>query len=616
VKKYILNTFLFIIVSCTVSFSAFASISNEQKQLALNILDQIQKANSTDYHLLMPHLNNEYLKEANVDERMVLLHQLALYSLMGDRFSKALGYSNELATLSAKNQNKTMQDIAELITIIAKHRYNKSAIKTELNAIKHRFNLSDNLKLRANFELAMSFTIQAFAEYRLLANLSLLNIELEKTQQLPTERFLILWRLSNIELNLDRKLPTVSALIKVAEQNKYPLHRFILLYNSINYLTKQLGELSLAQSYSNTYVTLAESLEQKDELFFALERQASILAMQGNAEESIKIIQKARNIDNIQEPHWLARLNLLEAMQQLIIGNIEEAKLLQSKAEAYYSDSGVKVPFTMERTNTYIDFIEGRNEEGIQQMERSILDLILTNAKERDQNFNVIRGLAEDELKAHLQAESHLTDFKRVSIIVGIIAIAFFILAIRQYKTQKELKLSKIRLEHIARTDGLTQLNNHQFWQECLEQEFSLLKRNPDRMSSLIMLDVDLFKQVNDHYGHLQGDKTLKHVAKILKMNTRKTDILGRYGGEEFSALLIDTDLSDAVKVSEKIREAIERSHIDHKGDSIQVTVSLGIAKYTPQLSSIQEWISQADSALYTAKDKGRNISFVYENNK
>jgi diguanylate cyclase (GGDEF)-like protein len=133
---------------------------------------------------------------------------------------------------------------------------------------------------------------------------------------------------------------------------------------------------------------------------------------------------------------------------------------------------------------------------------------------------------------------------------------------------------------------------------------------------SLIMLDLDHFKKINDEYGHPVGDVVLKEVSKAIKNTIRDSDIAARYGGEEFTAVLPETELGGAAILAERLRKAIEQLEIDTNGCSIDVSVSVGVTCYHPSTDKIEksEIISEADNALYNSKNKGRNMISIHNN--
>lgn len=162
------------------------------------------------------------------------------------------------------------------------------------------------------------------------------------------------------------------------------------------------------------------------------------------------------------------------------------------------------------------------------------------------------------------------------------------------------------KLEYLSHTDTLTKLNNQGYWRACCEDEFKRHTRT-QQPSTMIMLDIDHFKQINDTYGHPFGDEVIKGVATCIRANMRATDIAGRYGGEEFTLILVDTDLKGAIAVAERIRGNIEQTQFHYQGEQVRVTASFGVAQITDGTESYQDWIKNADLGLYLAKNNGRN---------
>lgn len=169
---------------------------------------------------------------------------------------------------------------------------------------------------------------------------------------------------------------------------------------------------------------------------------------------------------------------------------------------------------------------------------------------------------------------------------------------------QITMAIENARLYYSAITDGLTGLYIHRYFQMQLEQEFQRARRY-GRFFSLLMIDIDHFKKVNDNYGHQTGDAVLKEVAKILKYQTREIDMVARYGGEEMAVILPEASAEGALRAAEKIRATVER-HTFSGG--LNLTVSIGAATATEKGPADKEsLIKQADSALYRAKEEGRN---------
>ena len=170
--------------------------------------------------------------------------------------------------------------------------------------------------------------------------------------------------------------------------------------------------------------------------------------------------------------------------------------------------------------------------------------------------------------------------------------------------TQAALKKANARLEELATFDGLTGLKNHRVFQESLKLEFSRSVRYRAELS-LIMVDVDHFKQYNDAFGHPEGDKVLKKVASILARRVRDVDVAARYGGEEFAIILPNTHQGGAAELGERLRAAIESEPWVPR----PVTVSVGVATRTGDTVNAHALLAEADTALYHSKLTGRNCS-------
>ena len=174
-----------------------------------------------------------------------------------------------------------------------------------------------------------------------------------------------------------------------------------------------------------------------------------------------------------------------------------------------------------------------------------------------------------------------------------------------------ELKNAYKTIEKMSITDDLTQIFNRRYFHTRLKQEIQRSQRYQTNFS-LIMVDIDRFKKINDNYGHQAGDEVLVRLASILKLNTRKVDVVARYGGEEFIILLPETKRNKAYKTAEKLRKLIA----DYKfyisdGIQIHVTSCFGVSSLNPITDYDQDIentiIRSADNALYKAKEKGRN---------
>lgn len=162
-------------------------------------------------------------------------------------------------------------------------------------------------------------------------------------------------------------------------------------------------------------------------------------------------------------------------------------------------------------------------------------------------------------------------------------------------------------LEIMAHTDGLTGINNRTRFFSVAEHEFNGSMRYGQALS-IIMIDIDHFKKLNDTFGHAAGDQVLKQTATEISRNLRKADIPARYGGEEFIVMLPRSPIAQACHVAERIRESVKTLAIEYNCQILELTISLGVSEMNSQDKDISQVIERADRCLYEAKKKGRNM--------
>jgi diguanylate cyclase (GGDEF)-like protein len=178
---------------------------------------------------------------------------------------------------------------------------------------------------------------------------------------------------------------------------------------------------------------------------------------------------------------------------------------------------------------------------------------------------------------------------------------------------QQHLSRTLIELEKANRQDGLTKIQNRRYWEEQLKQEIHRSQRYQHSLS-LILFDLDKFKDLNDKYGHLGGDFVLVELASFISSLLRDSDLFGRYGGEEFGIILPDTGLEGAEEVAERICRAVADYPMLFNQQTIRTTLSIGVATFVPQQHFLHDdLIRCADMALYNAKRSGRNRVCCYQ---
>lgn len=215
----------------------------------------------------------------------------------------------------------------------------------------------------------------------------------------------------------------------------------------------------------------------------------------------------------------------------------------------------------------------------------------------------------EDKLQGfHVGADEYITKpFDFLELIARVQA------ADRIIKTQKHLIFLNEQLEKLADTDELTTLKNRRYFEHESTKELERAKRY-DHTVAVVLLDLDLFKNINDTYGHATGDKALQLVSKVIVDSCRTSDIVCRYGGEEFIIFLPETNPKNAYRVAEKIRKNIEKTRFIYENNKIRLTTSIGVAIKAPHMNlNLKQLTDYADKALYMAKKKGRNKTLIYK---
>jgi diguanylate cyclase (GGDEF)-like protein len=175
-----------------------------------------------------------------------------------------------------------------------------------------------------------------------------------------------------------------------------------------------------------------------------------------------------------------------------------------------------------------------------------------------------------------------------------------------------ELNNQEQKMRELAQTDSLTKLLTRRAWFEFAEQ-YQVISKRQKQAVSLLMLDLDNFKKINDEYGHLAGDAIIRELSNISKLICRESDIVGRFGGEEFIFLLPNTNAEQACALCERLHDQIRSCTVEFEQHQLKFTASIGIACQTEQHShSLDHLISLADDALYKAKSHGKNGSFLH----
>ena len=232
---------------------------------------------------------------------------------------------------------------------------------------------------------------------------------------------------------------------------------------------------------------------------------------------------------------------------------------------------------------------------------KTLVDRVIKSIDKETKKEILNRYMIVSIQKGYPKKYVHLTYFW-----FGFIVFLLIMVLIISIVQLKKIKYLSKKLEYMAYYDKLTNIFNRRKFRDILDEFVNFSKRYKSPLS-LIFLDIDDFKKVNDTYGHEVGDFILKEVVNVAKKSLRKSDVFGRWGGEEFLILLPNTDVNGAKMVAEKIRKSIE----DYDFNGLKITISLGVTQLKID-DTIEKFVNRADMALYQAKKEGKNRVIVF----
>lgn len=386
-----------------------------------------------------------------------------------------------------------------------------------------------------------------------------------------------------------------------------------LLVNAIN-----MGELDKAEEHGKQLFKLADtSPENKDFKFFALYDTGSVALAKKDLPRAIKLFEQARAEEkNTEETSFIATNRAELATAYFMNGNTALA-LQEAASVAQLPGYASMEPAQQQVVQALLQFQKHDAAQAMrtlfnlvnseQQLRREFLkNASLDHAARHDNRIQQFeKQLLENKLqiqRLQLDAQQRQQEESRWYLLLT--SVALMSLALLVYT----LLRSRSRFRKQAQTDALTGIANRRHFLDCTRR---LMKRSKDQDApvSVLVLDVDHFKHINDTYGHQVGDAAIRHAVVNMLACLRNDDLLGRTGGEEFAVILPNANADFAWKMSEDIRSRIEQTPLNYHGDQIHITISIGMATGKLNAQDADSLLQQADQAMYRAKAAGRNQS-------
>jgi len=389
-----------------------------------------------------------------------------------------------------------------------------------------------------------------------------------------------------------------------------------LLMNAID-----MGKLDKAEQHGHELLKLADVAPQfKDFRFFAYYDNGLVAMAQNDLPRAIKLFGQARSEEhNTEETSFIAANRAQMAQAYLLQGDTDAA---MREATAVSKLPGFKSiqPEQRQIMQSLLQ-LSGRNPAQSAQTLYSLYraeqqkqrEFVANAALDHAQRHNTrIQKYEEQLLKNELQiqqlklsAQERQQEAERLYLILAaVIAVSLALLACTLWRSRRRFRTQ-------AQTDPLTGIANRRHFLERAELVARKNRQQPEA-AAVLVLDIDHFKLINDAHGHQAGDAAIRHVAAHAMACLRGDDVFGRIGGEEFAALLPGTDDAAAKKMAERIRLAVEQSPLNHQGDEIHITVSIGLTSGSLDRDHIESLMQRADKVMYRAKNAGRNRTFSY----
>lgn len=593
-----------LLCSLLLSSPLVAQYNKQQSADAAIVFNKLQQLDGLDTQVVLPKYQIDYENAENDLARLKAIY--TIITLVPSAHPKQRVYYQELKRLAQALQLKEYEQVA--ILHLALHQAHSTNGDPAATLASWRQKMPNRLtdRVHAHYLRQLSRIDKSQSTIQLI-NQYYLSLELANT--LPQERFMLLDSARRYDQVLEQKRARTKRVFEYALKYQYPINRLTYLYNQIILLIDN-AEYTMAKQHADYYLQLATKLNDQTELFFANQITGYVLIFQQDFDSALAYLNNAQKYEKGLPIRWQMQNKRFTARALLLQGQLQQAKdnhLLDQTYLASNPKLDLRERHFHNINQSYITLLENNTLEGMAMIEQIFYLAYAEVISERNNNISKIRELASKELQARVRANTNSNYLLITLVILALLFISICFSLVRQIKLRKELQISRDVAVKMGRTDGLTKLNNRQYFQECLEVEFNRLKRYHHASASLLILDLDKFKSINDSYGHLAGDQVLKKVADLIKKRIRRPDVCGRLGGEEFAILLPETSTKGAIAFAKDLRSALANTKIKHEQNLINCTASIGLASFDHNLTSTNQWVDQADKALYRAKTQGRD---------
>ncbi|HUQ08729.1 MAG TPA: diguanylate cyclase [Steroidobacteraceae bacterium] len=389
-----------------------------------------------------------------------------------------------------------------------------------------------------------------------------------------------------------------------------------LLINAVS-----MGDLDKAEQHGKQLFALADAAPQyPDFRFFAALDSGLVALTRNDLPRAVKLFEQARDEERHTDESAFIAANRAQLTAAYFLHGDIDAALRESAAVA-------GLPGFESLDADQKQFVQALRQYGGKHTLQAMQGLYALYRAQQKRQWDFLRNNTLDHARRHdtriqkyetqllenqvqiqrlkLDAQQRQQEASRLYLLLAaVIALSLGLLAYTLWRSRRRFRIQ-------AQTDSLTGIANRRHFLECAQQ-VARRHRDQPQPASVLVLDIDHFKLINDAHGHQAGDAAIRHVATQVNACLRDGDVFGRLGGEEFAALLPATDEAAAWKVAEQIRQVIERTPLSHHGDSIRLTVSIGLMSGPLSGDNIETLIQCADKVMYRAKNAGRNRSLTH----